>query len=433
MKYLKDLKVYPETLSNGLQCAFVNNISSEFVTFLLLVKVGSRNENDNEAGIAHCLEHMFFKGSKLFPSSIKLAMEIEKLGGMTNAFTSYEYTGYYIKVPKHNYSKALTVFADLIRNPILKEEELKKEKGVILEEIKMYKDLPQERVKDKFNEILFHKHALGRDIAGDESTLKNIDVSALKNFIKLNYGTNNSLLVISGDIERSELTPKVTELFSGMSKSKSTKPKQFYPVDLTKKLALIEHPSEQAHLVLGGIAYKYNHPSEMEFKLGMNILAQGFGSKLFQSLREEHGIAYYTGGGVSTFSDTGKYVVAAGVAIDKLEVGIESIIEAINEIKSGKFTNEDITRAKNYQISSILENFENVEDTAVWIGLNKILDRNVKTPGDLIEKIDGIKKQNVIDTWNECVTSDNILLSLLAPKSSLNHDRIEALINKLDD
>jgi len=192
----KMMEFYSKTFSNKLRSLVIHDIDSLSVSILLLVRVGSRFENEETSGIAHFVEHTIFKGTKKRPKTKQIAMEVEQLGATMNAFTSYDYTGYYIKVPKEKFAGAFEVLADMFLNSTFKQEEIEKERGVILEEKNMYDDQPMEKVGEVFASHLFKGHPLGREIVGTKKSIKNIKRSDFLDFISEFYGGQNNLAVI---------------------------------------------------------------------------------------------------------------------------------------------------------------------------------------------------------------------------------------------
>lgn len=413
--FVKDYK-----LSNNLPYTFINGLDVQSVTIMLLVAIGSRHEDEKFSGTAHFLEHMFFKGSSMHPTSNKLAMAMEMLGGLSNAFTSYDYTGYYIKVPLKNFEKAVELIADIIINPIFRKEEFEKEKGVIEEEIRMYDDLPSEKIKDEFNKSLFVNHPLGRNIAGTTHTLANIVVETISDFKANHYLPKNMQLIIAGTLNE-DFALQIAEKYFAQLKDNKIQEKAIADSisrfgDLSTKHLHIKKKTEQSHVVVGGISYERNHPLEYPMKIGMTLLSDGFGSRLFQNLREKHGIAYYIGGGVATYEDVGKFYVRAGIANSSTQKGIDEVINSFKDLSSGSFSQDELDRAKNYHISSILDNIETGEDKSGWYGISKILNKKHKTPDQQLREIELITKEDIIQAWEGVIRDSNILVAIISEK-----------------
>lgn len=407
-------------LSNNLPLMLINGFDVQSVTIMLLVAVGSRHESNELSGTAHFLEHMFFKGSSMYPSSNKLAMAMEMLGGLSNAFTSYDYTGYYIKVPFKNYEKAIELLADIIINPIFQKAEFDKEKGVIEEEIKMYDDLPYEKIKDEFNQTLLSNHPLGRNIAGTLQTLSNISVETISDFRESYYTPDNMRLIIAGDMTEKQAIDSAEKYFARMVDKKYSG-NTISPANNEIRVLPINHihikkKTEQSHVVIGGISYERNHPLEYPLKVGMTLLSDGFGSRLFQNLREKHGIAYYISGGVATFEDLGKFYVRAGIANNSTQKGVAEMIKAFKELADGDFSQEELDRAKNYYISTILNSIETGEDKAGWFGIASTLNKKHNTPELQINEIESITREDVAQAWKGVVRDNNILVAIISDK-----------------
>lgn len=407
-------------LSNNLPLMLINGFDVPSVTIMLLVGIGSRHESDELSGTAHFLEHMFFKGSPMYPSSNKLAMAMEMLGGLSNAFTSYDYTGYYIKVPFKNFEKAIELLADIIINPIFKKVEFDKEKGVIEEEIKMYDDLPYEKIKDEFNQSIFANHPLGRNIAGTLKTLENISVETITDFKDSYYTPDNMRLIIAGDMTEKQAIHSAEKCFARMVDKKNYRNSNS-PLDDGMRVFPTNHihikkKTEQSHVVIGGISYERNHKLEYPLKVGMTLLSDGFGSRLFQNLREKHGISYYISGGVATFEDLGKFYIRAGIANNSTQKGVDEMLSAYKDLANGDFAQDELDRAKNYYISTILNGIETGEDKAGWFGIASILNKRHKTPELQVKEIESITKEDVVQAWKGVVRDNNILVAILSDK-----------------
>lgn len=419
---MEDLHYFVNTqkLSNGLPLTVINGIDIQSVTIMLIVGAGSRYEPENISGTAHFLEHMFFKGSSNYPSSNKLAMAMEMIGGLSNAFTSYDYTGYYIKVPLKNYKKAIELLADIIINPVFKENEFIKERGVIEEEIRMYEDLPYEKIKDEFNSNLFLKHPLGRNIAGSIKSLQNISTKSLNNFRTKYYHPQNMHLVIAGELSEQKIVTTAEKYFTQFVGNKIIENPKITSEGLMQTLKSkhihINRKTEQSHIVIGGLSYPRNHELEYPLKVGMTLMTDGFGSRLFQSLREKYGIAYYVSGGVASYEDIGKYYIRAGISNTATQRGVDEILKTYEDISKGKFSQKELDRAKNYHIASILNNVETGEDKAGWYGLSNVLKKRHKSPEKQIEEIEQISVHDIKDAWAGVIREDNILVAIISDK-----------------
>ncbi len=398
-----------------LNCLNLVTADAASVTVMLLVGSGAVNDREATAGSAHFLEHMMFKATKKRNSSLKIAMAMEKLGATSNAFTSNEYTGYYIKVPKANYTQALEILADIILHPVFDPAELTKESQVIAEEIKMYDDQPEEKVRQLFNSTLFHDSPYARDIAGDLYTIKNINIDTLHAFRNDNYRLNNCLLVTAGDFKEEENQSAIAEHFTFAPGNRVQESTAVSGRELNGKTVTIERPTQQLHLVLGGFAPSRGDSQEYALKLGNTILSGGFGSLLFQSLREKLGVSYYVHSNVTEYESIGKFAIRMGIDQTRFAETMEQLQLELKQFKQGKFTDDDFERAKNFLIGNYTTQLEATEDIAYWYGLRLLQRGTVLTYGNLVEKIAAVTKDEVVAAWNELLENQNLLLAALGP------------------
>lgn len=403
---------------SGVRTLLVDNNTSPSVAIVVLAGVGSRYETDAEAGIAHFVEHTLFKGSKKYPTSKIIDMEIELLGGTSNAFTSYDYTGYYIKIPKDNFEKSFEILADMINSPLFTESEIEKEKGVICEEIKMYNDLPRSRVSEIFTENLYARHPLGRNIAGTQETVKATSREQLRLFAEKYYTKANLLISIAGNFDK-KLAEELCEIhFGSLPQGQTIEPQHFSNHRISKNLVVENKDLEQAHIVMGGYAPRRNSKNKYALQIGNSILSYGFGSKLFQKIRDELGLAYYIGASISSYADTGRYSIALGTDKKNAKKAIEAILTELESLIKGDFSDKDFERARNYLLGSMTTDLEAAEDIAVWFGLQKLLKDELLSVDEYINRLNSENRNSVIDAWREMLEGKEMLIATLAPENT---------------
>ncbi|MDO9028217.1 MAG: pitrilysin family protein, partial [Candidatus Roizmanbacteria bacterium] len=293
------------TLKNGLQVIFIDTKTFPTLTTLLLVGAGSRYENKKNNGIAHFFEHMAFKGSKKYPNSFIISSTVEGFGGIFNAFTSKDHTGYWIKATNKHFETMIDVIADMIQNPLLLEEEINREKGVIIEEINMYEDIPQKKVGEIFETLLYKGSSLGFDIAGTKETVQSFNRLTFTDYINSLYQPNNAVLVVAGGLSKKNLLSSpfveylevIQEKFSNW---KSGNKSSFIKIteSQTKPQMLIKYKkTEQAHFTLGFRAFSFKDNRKYAMNLLTTILGGGMSSRLFIQVRERRGLCYYISSG----------------------------------------------------------------------------------------------------------------------------------------
>lgn len=411
-----------KVLSNGLKSLVIDEADSLSVTILILVRVGSRFEKEENAGVAHFVEHTIFKGTTKRPKTKEIAMEVEKLGAMMNAFTSYDYTGYYIKIPKEKFIPAFEVLADMFLNSTFKQEEIEKERGVILEEMNMYDDQPMEKVTDVFASHLFANHPLGREIIGTKQSIKSIQRKDFLQFIDKYYGGENTMAVVSGGIDPDEAMNAVEKYLGNIPSKKFAKIDEFKTHDLNQKVVNLTRPISQSHLMLGGYALPRGSKDKYVLKVANAIFAKGFGSRLFQVIRDELGLAYYVYSQINEFEEVGSFNIGLGVENSKVQSAVSAVLKELNSLAKGDFTEEEIERAKNYLIGNLTTGLESSDDIGLWYGLQYLLDNEIKTVEEVKQKIRSVEKEQIMQVWSGLVKPDNLLLASVSPHEDLKVD-----------
>lgn len=416
------------THENGLQSLFVRDTNTQSVTIMVLVRIGSRYESKAKSGLAHFVEHTIFKGTQKRPSSKQIGMEIELLGGLSNAFTSYDYTGYYIKVPKYNFAKAFEILADMVRNSMFSEVEIEKERGVIIEEIRMYEDLPKSKVASVFAANMFKGNMLGEDIAGSVDSVTSLKRNDFLEFVKTNYNGGNILLSLSGNFEEMEANKLISDYYSDLPKGKGSSFNKAKRYNLRSTQIHHKKQLEQTHIVMGGFGYERKTEKKFGLKIGNSILSYGFGSKLFQVIRDELGLAYYVGSSHDSFEEIGTFDVSMGVANSKKEEAVNAVLEQLLQLKQGKFTDDELLRAKNFLIGALTSELETSDEIASWYGLQQLLQHEIILLDDYIKSIAAISRDDVVEAWAPMLKPENMLfVSLGNEKLDVSRLKLELL------
>lgn len=409
------MKVSKYQLDNGLNILNISDKDSNSMSVMVLVRVGSRYEDEKISGLAHFVEHNFFKGTKSLPNSKDVAMAIENLGGSTNAFTSYDYTGYYIKVPKENYAKAIQIMSDMINNSLFPKEEIEKERGVIIEEIRMYEDIPMRKVSQEYMTDIFGSHPLGIDIAGSVDSVSKLSREDIINFTEKYYTGENMLVVSAGGLDDKEVESIIKDAFGSIERGRPTEIIKFNDKDKPLGLNFIEKSLEQTHLVLGGFGIKRASKERFALNLGLTILGKGFGSLLFQEIREKHALAYYVGIDHNGFEEIGAWDISMGVDNKRVKLALEAVLNVLKGFKAGKnFSDGDFDRAKNYLIGNLVTDLETSDDLAFWYGSQELLNNEVLTVDEVKEKIKKLKKEDVLEVWDKLI-NPNLQITAISP------------------
>jgi len=375
-------------------------------------RTGSRNEDSKYAGISHFLEHMMFKGSRERPSAKAISVEIDKIGANYNAFTGKEYTYYYIETTPENFNHALDVLGDMSTRPIIDEKELQKEKGTIIEEIRMYEDNPMINIFGKMEQTIFgFNTALGRDIAGTEETVTNIDSKVMKEYFTNTYCAENAIAVIAGHLPKNyqKLAEKYLKNLSSGSKSSWQK-----PTFSEKKSRLIYKKTEQSHFGICFPGYELSNPKKYAADIVSTVLGGYMSSRLFTEIREKRGWAYRVWAFHDSYSDTGVMGIFGGLKLDKTEEAIKiAKSEALN--LSGTITDEEIERAKSHIKGASVLKYDNSQNLATLLGLNYLLEGKVETPEEYLKKIESTTKEEIIKVAKEVFQANKMYLTIIGP------------------
>lgn len=353
-------------LNNGLNIVTYSMPYVNSVSINIIVKVGSSSESEEEAGISHFLEHMAFKGTKT-RSAAEIAKEFDSIGGHFNAYTSRESTVYYTKVLRQHVNYAIDILADILQNSLFAEEDIKKELSVISQEIASVKDCPEDLVFENFYELAYKDQSLGRSILGTYDNIAKFNKSSFQNYINKHYYAENIYISIAGNIDHKDSVNIIQNLFSSIPSGPTKKqPKAIYSGGFKAE----EKVLEQTTIALGFKSVSYQNLEEFYHAQILSIiLGGGLSSRLFQTIREEYGLAYGIGSGVNAFYNTGIFSIYAAADHKNVKIMIDKIVEEINKIK-GDISEDELIRAKAQIESNIYMAEEKTEYKSEEIGKN---------------------------------------------------------------
>jgi predicted Zn-dependent peptidase len=413
------------TLKNGLRIITVPQKSTQAVTVLVLVGTGSKYETKETKGISHFLEHLYFKGTKKRPSGLLIAEVLDKLGGVYNAFTSEEYTGYYAKVATPHFGTALDWVSDIYFDSLLPKKEIEKERGVIIEEINMYLDTPMIYIGELWKTLLYGDQPAGWDIAGTKKTVSKITREQILDYMKSQYVASNTIVCIAGNISLPQAINKIESCFSGISK---TQPKSKPPViDASVNSALIvekqkkpktllfSKKTDQTHLALGVRAFNLFHPHRFALEVLGIILGGMMSSRLFVEIRGKLGLAYYVKTEVECDPDAGYLVTNAGIDNQKVDKAILAILKEYRKISQKKISLAELKKAKENFKGKLTLYLESSDAKASFCAGQEILERKILTPEEIFKKIDKITINDILKVAREIFKSEKLNLALIGP------------------
>lgn len=399
-------------LSNKAPLITVPIKGAQTATALLIFKTGSRHETKNNNGISHFLEHMFFKGTKKRPNTLMIASELDSLGCEFNAFTGKEYTGYWVKAAADKISNALEVLGDMLLNSQFSEEEIEREKGVIIEELNMYEDNPMMHIEDVLETCLFGDTPAGWETIGTKKNIKSFKRQDFIDYFNRQYGSNSGQLVLAGAIDSATLKAS-RNILANLKKNKWTKQvKSNYFQKLPKILAIFKD-IDQVNLSLAVRTFPLNHAEEFHTKLLAIILGGAMSSRLFINLRERNGLAYYVKTDVEFYADAGYLTTQAGVPVNQTVKAIKIILDEYKRLKEELVNAEELKKAKDLLRGRLLLQMESSDNLANWYARQAILRPKIITPGDFLEKIDKINPQDILLTAQKIFTNKNLNLALI--------------------
>jgi len=402
-----------KTLKNGMRIVLVPIKGAPSVTVMSMIEAGSEYESKEKNGISHFLEHMFFKGTKNRPKSIDISKEFDGMGAEHNAFTSNEVTAYYGKSAPKNFEKILEIISDMYLNPTFPELEMEKEKGVIIEEINMYEDMPHRVVHEVFQELLYGDTPSGWGIAGPIENIKKMKIEDFLNYRKAHYVAGKTLIVVAGDIDEASTFKKIENAFKDISKGKIIRKKKLVEKQSKPEIKIKHKETDQSHLVIGVRTFGLHDKRMMTLKVLSTVLGNGMSSRLFQKMREELGICYYIRAGINDLSDHGNFVVSAGVDKSRMEIAVQGVLEEMKRIRDEKIPLDEIKKAKDYLIGRMYLNLESSDSLAGFYGSQEIMREKIKTPQEIEKKILAITPESIQKLARQIFITKNLNMAVV--------------------
>jgi predicted Zn-dependent peptidase len=413
-------KIHQTVLENGLRVITepIDSVRSASIGFW--VKTGSRNESDEQAGITHFLEHMFFKGTAQ-RSPYQIAASLESLGGHLNAFTGTEYTCYYARCLDSHLPVAVEVLSDMVNNSTFPTEEISKEKKVVLEEMKMYKDSPDDYIFEEFSNQVFLDHPLGRPIIGFENTVKGIDQNSLFDYVDHRYFPSNMIIAAAGNVHHDEVLEHVENYFQGRVASNTYTP-TISKQDLPKspqagERRVLEKKIEQTHYIIGKQGLSNTDPLRYQLLLINTILSGGMSARLHQNIREKYGYCYSVNSFIQSFSDTGMFGVYVGTDREYLEHVRDLILIELKRLQDEKISDKELFEAKSQLKGKLLLAQENMSNRMTRLAKSQIYYDRYVPLDELIEEIDSVRSESVLEFAGQFLNSDSFVETVLQPES----------------
>ncbi len=422
-------RYYKTVLSNGLRIVTAPRRDAESVSVGFWINAGGRYENARVNGISHFLEHLLFKGTKSRTSrDIKEA--VEGAGGMLNAFTDEEYTCVLAKVQPKDLGSAVDVLADMVLHSMFDSKELERERQVILEEIRMYKDLPMQYVNDLLNNLLWPNHPLGMELAGTEKSVGRLKRSDIVSYHRRFYTPKNIVITACGRLSHRDLVNAVEALWRGVRPGilqTSRKPVQRQQ---RPRLKVDEKKTEQTHFSIGFHAFPRNHPQVHALNLLNVILGGNMSSRLFQKVREERGLAYEIGSQIKRFRDTGYFSVSAGVEHKHLFKSLQVILKEIKRVRKEPVTLKEFEQSREYLTGQLLFSMEDTVEHMCWVGECEMTMGEVQPVEKILDQISKVRKQDITKVSRAIFRSERLNLAVIGPVKQEIKSRISRILEE---
>ena len=408
-------------LKNGLRIVVVPVKGAPSLTVMSMIETGSEYEIKAKNGISHFLEHMFFKGTKNRPKSIDIAKEFDGMGALNNAFTGNEVTAYFGKSAPKNFEKILDIISDMYLNPTFPEAEMEKEKGVIIEEINMYEDMPQRMVHQVFQDLLYDDTPSGWSILGPWENIKKMKREDFVNYRKAHYTAGKTMVVVAGDIKPDEAFKKIEQKFKEISSGKILRKKKFNEKQEKPEIKIKHKETDQSHLIIGVRTFSLHDKRMSALKVLSTILGNGMSSRLFQKMREELGICYYIRSGINDLSDHGNFIVSAGVDKSRLDIAVQGVLGEIKKMRDEKVSPSEIKKAKDYLIGHMYLGLESSDSLAGFYGFQEIMREKIKTPKEMEKEIETVTAESIQRLAKQIFLDKNLNMAIVGNIKSQKH------------
>jgi predicted Zn-dependent peptidase len=418
--------LYQKTvLDNGLRVITSTMPHAYSVCVGIFMGTGSRYESDDKAGVSHFIEHLCFKGTHRRATSKEICEIIEGVGGILNAGTDKEMTVYWCKVARPHFPLAIDVLADMLSNSRFDPEDIDKERQVIIEEINMSLDSPQQTVDMLIDKLVWPEHPMGRDVAGTKASVSGLGREDMLRYMEQHYTAGNTVIAISGGISHEEAVASLKDAFE----SWQIGPPQKYLAANDKQYQArfqSEHrTTEQAHLCLALPGLSLTHPDRFSLDLLNVILGEGMSSRLFEEIREKRGLAYAIQSYINHHLDTGSLTVYAGVDPAALPTTVSAILEELRRLKE-EIPEIDLTKAKELSKGRLLLRMEDTRSVAGWLGAQELLLGKILTVDQLVSIIDSIRADDLLRVAQELFTADKLNLAVVGP---VEEKQLEGLLH----
>lgn len=418
------------TLANGLRIITFQMPHTRSAAVQFFVRVGARNESEEQSGVSHFLEHMVFKGTETRPRPVLISEAIEGVGGSLDAATDHEQTSYRALVPSPYFSNAVDVITDMLRRPLLRDDEIVRERSVIIEEINSTFDSPGDIVDFVFDELMWGQHPLGRDIAGTKATVRRMKRKDLAGHLEVGYRPDRIVVSVAGNVEHAQVVAEVERRWGDLAPITDgyvlPDPDAPHLNGSGPKVLPFKKRTEQTNFILGVPALPYTDPDRYTQDVLDALLGGGMSSRLFVEIRENRGLAYAVSSFVRSYRDTGAFGVHAAVDTDQLVPAVHGVLDELKRIRETAVSETELRKVKEYIKGHTLLSLERSGYVAHWGGWQELMLGDIQTVDDVLEKIEAVTSDDIAHLSGRLFREERLNLALVGP-----HKDAEALHSAL--
>lgn len=401
------------TIPDGPRVITARLMGARSVAVAVYVLAGSRAETDDDAGAAHFMEHLTFRGTAAYPSSQAISEAVEGIGGSFNAATDRESTVYWAKVPSRQARRAIDVLADLVVRPLLRDGDIAGERDIIIDEIRSYRDDPADLVATLFDLAVFGETPLGREIAGDEDSVRRLAAMALHDFWSRAYRPANCVIALAGDVEHAA----VVEMVAGAFGTGDGVVRHFTTPDLpsSQRVRRVERDTAQAHFCVGVPALRRDDPEAWTLELLNTVLGEGMSSRLFLIVRDQLGLAYDVATVLNAYADCGIFGVCAGVDPEDLGPALDAVCIQLARLRDEPVAARELNKAKAFAGGRLELRLEETHHLASWVGVQEALHEEVLNLDEALGRIASVTPGRIRDLAARLLSDDRLALAVVAP------------------
>lgn len=421
--------MYKKTiLKSGLRVISLPVKNAKSVTVLILVGTGSKYESKDINGISHFLEHMFFKGTQKRPNTLAISETLDRIGGEYNAFTSKEITGFWARVDKKHIDIALDWISDIFLNSKFEEQEIKMERGVIIEELNMYLDTPMSYVSELFDDLLYGDQPAGWRIVGERENILSFNRKKILDYFNSHYSNKNTVVCIAGDVTPSQVKEKAEKYFDKLEKRKTPEKLAVKEEQATSGVLIHRKKTDQTHFCLGVRAFGMFDPRRYAATLVSIILGGNMSSRLFISVRERNGLAYYVHTSFDATTDAGYLVTQAGIKNDSLEKATQLILKEYRDLKEKKITQNELQKAKDYLRGKIALSLDATDALASFYATQEVMGEDILNPEQKLKMIDKVTVADIKKVAEDIFVPKKLNLAVIGPIEQSKKEELKKIL-----